>query len=241
MGAIYKREMRNYFTTPGGYIYLAVFFAASGFLTGMLTLEVQSSNTGRYFQMLMYAFVILIPLLTMKSFAEERRQKTEQLLMTAPVSSFGMVMGKYLSALTMFVGSMALSLVYLIPVWAYSKNTYGTYKFNAGIALGNFIAVLLVGACFIAVGVFVSALTENQFVAALGTIGVLLVLLLISVLNSLIDVYAIRAVLSWISIYSRYGNFTYGYFDFAALLYYVSIAAVFLWLTVRAYDRRRWA
>jgi len=241
MISIFKREMKNYFTTPGGFIYMAVFFAVSGFLTGFCTLEMSTSNTATYFTFMLYAFVILIPLLTMRSFAEEKRLRTEQLLLTAPVSSTGMVMGKYLSSLLMFVSSMAVSLVYLIPVWYYSKDSYGAYNFNFGVALGNFIAILLVGSCFIAIGVFISSLTENQFVAALGTIAVLLLLLLCSLLNSFIDVYAVRAVLNWFSIYSRFGNFTYGIFDFAATLYYLSIAAIFLWLTVRIYDKRRWA
>ena len=241
MGSIYKRELKSFFRTPGGYIYFAVFFAVSGFLAGFCTLESQTCSTSTYFIFLLYAFVILIPLLTMKSFAEEKRMHTEQLLLTAPVSTSGMVLAKYLSALTVFAGSMAVSLVYLVPVYLFSKDNYGHYNFNLATAAGCFIAVLLVGACFIAIGVFVSSLTENQFVAALGTIGLLLVLLVCSLVNSLIDVYAVRAVISWISIYSRFGNFTYGIFDFASALYYVSVAAVFLFLTVRIYDKRRWA
>lgn len=241
MFAIYKKELKTFFRTPSGYIFFAVFFAVSGFLAGFTMLEQQTCNTGSYFSFLMYAFVILIPLLTMKSFSEEKRSRTEQLLLTSPVSNTGMVLAKYLSSLTVFFASMLLSLVYLIPVWKYSEDNYGRYNFNFGIALGNFIAILLIGACFIAIGIFISSLTENQFIAALGTIGVLLLLLLCSILNSIIDTEGIRVVLSWISIYSRYGNFTHGIFDYASLLYYISISAVFLFLTVRVYDKRRWA
>ena len=110
------------FRTPSGYIFFAVFFAVSGFLTGFTTLVQQTCSTSNYFIFLMYAFIILIPLLTMKSFSEEKRSRTEQLLLTSPVSTSGVVLAKYLSALTVFAGSMAVSLIYLIPVFANSRD-----------------------------------------------------------------------------------------------------------------------
>lgn len=103
------------------------------------------------------------------------------------------------------------------------------------------IAMILIGMCFIAIGIFVSSLTSNQFTAGLATIGILLALMGISLSNSLIDFYPVRQVLSFISIYSRYTAFTYGIFDFAAAFYYISICAIFLYLAYRVYEKRRWA
>ena len=91
---------------------------------------------------------------------------------------------------------------------------------------------------FIAVGLFVSALTENQLAAAVGTVGILMLFLAISLLNDYIPVYWLRFILSGLSVFSRFRNFTQGVFDPAALVYYLSIAGVFLFLTVRVYDRR---
>ncbi|MBO4229160.1 MAG: ABC transporter permease, partial [Clostridia bacterium] len=106
MSAIYKREMRAYFTSPIGYLYIAVFFAANGALFSYLTLEAgSSSDIGNYFLIVMFLFIVLIPLLTMKLFCEERKQKTEQLLLTAPVSLTEMVLGKFFAAYTMFAGT----------------------------------------------------------------------------------------------------------------------------------------
>ncbi|MBE6707787.1 MAG: ABC transporter [Ruminococcaceae bacterium] len=234
MLAIYKREMRSYFTTSAGYVFAALFLALSGILFGLFTMKFyQTTDVSAYYRMLMFAYVIVIPMLTMKTFAEERRTKTEQLLLTAPVSLFSIVFAKFLAAFTMFIGTLAITWIYMIPLGLYGKP-------NMGRVFGCMIAVALVGMCFIAIGIFVSALTDNQFTAVIGTVGILAVLLGVAMLNSVIDFYPIRVVLSFFSIYSRYSYFTYGLFDYAAAVYYISVAGVFLFLAVRVFERRRW-
>ena len=170
----------------------------------------------------------------MKSFAEEKKAKTEQLLLTAPVSLWGMVMAKFLAAFTMFVGTVVISMLYYLVLGLYGDPNWAK-------VIGCTVAMILIGSCFIAIGLFISALTENQFVAAMGTIGVLAGLVVVAVLNGIIDSYAVRLVLDWLSIYSRFTNFTQGIFDFASAFYYVSLCAVFLFLSVRVYEKRRFA
>ncbi|MBQ3528469.1 MAG: ABC transporter permease subunit [Clostridia bacterium] len=234
MQAIYKREMRSYFTTPTGYIFAAVFLCASGFLFALCTLQMQTSDVSAYFQFLMYAYIIVIPLLTMKSFAEEKKNGTEQLLLTSPVSLTSMVLAKFLAAFTMFVGTLLVSSLAMAVLGLYSEPNWAR-------VIGCTVGILLVGICFIAIGLFVSSLTDNQFVAAIGTIALLAGLVVVAIINGLIDNYFLRLVLDWISIYSRYMNFTYGIFDIASAVYYVSICVVFLFLTVRVYEKRRLA
>ena len=122
------------------------------------------------------------------------------------------------------------------------NQTYEFYHIGpvTGQLIGNLVGLLLIGAAFIALGAFISALTENQLAAAVITISVIALMLGLGLVNSLIDIYWIRAVLSWISIYSRFGNFQNGLFDFASILYYASICFVFVFLTVRVYEKRRW-
>ncbi|MBE6569412.1 MAG: ABC transporter [Ruminococcaceae bacterium] len=235
MFAIYKKEMRTYFTTPLGYVFIAVFLAVSGFLFAVSTMQTQTSDISGYFQLMIFGYIVILPLLTMRTFAEERRTKTEQILMTSPVSLTGMVMAKFLAAFTMFLSTVVVSCLYYIPLTAYTETP------NYGKAAGCFIAMLLIGMCFIAVGIFVSTLTESPVTASIGTMGILLGFAGASLFNGLIDSYAIRYILSWISVYSRYGNFTYGMFDIAAAVYYLSITAIFLFLAVRVYERRRYA
>ena len=233
MLAIYKRELKAYMTSVIGYAFIALFLAVSGALFVYTTMYSMTANSSSYFTLMMIFFVVLLPLLTMKSFSEERKLRTEQLLMTAPVSIFSMVMAKYFAALTIFASSM---LVAVLPFAILYR--YATVK--TAVLLGNLVAILLVGAAILAIGVFVSALTENQLTAAVGTVGLVLLFFVISLLNTVIPVYFIRFILSGVSIFSRYQNFTQGVFDFAALFYYLSVAAVFLFLTMRIFDRRRY-
>ncbi len=234
MSAIYKKEMRTYFTTPIGYVFIAVFLAVSGFMFAMSTYQSQTSDVSGYFQLMIFGYIVIVPLLTMRSFADERKSRTEQILMTAPVSITSMVMAKFLAALTMFAGSVLVSCLYYLPLFNYGEP-------NIGRALGCLIAMLLIGMCFISVGIFVSTLTESSVTAATGTMAILLGFVVAALFNGLIDSYVIRFVLDWISVYSRYVNLTYGIFDVSAAVYYLSISAIFLFLSVRVYERRRYA
>ena len=171
----------------------------------------------------------------MKSFSEERKMRTEQLLLTSPISLMGMVFAKFLAAFTMFAGTFIFGALMMFP----TLYMYG--EPNTAVLILSTIGILLIGAAFIAIGLFVSSLTENQLVAAVGTMGILIFLLLVGLLTSYIDVYAVRVVIDWISIYSRFGNFSYGILDPATLVYYFSICFVFMFLTVRIYEKRRWS
>ena len=236
MTAIYKREMLSYFTSPIGYVFIAVFLALNSFILSLFTLMAgDDSSVGTYFMIVMFIFIILVPLLTMKSFSEERKMRTEQLLLTSPISLMGMVFAKFLAAFTMFAGTFIIGALMMFP----TLYMYG--EPNTAVLISSTIGILLIGAAFIAIGLFVSSLTENQLVAAVGTMGILIFLLLVGLLTSYIDVYAVRVVIDWISIYSRFGNFSYGILDPATLVYYFSICFVFMFLTVRIYEKRRWS
>ena len=255
MSAIYRKELRSYFINPIGYVYLGVFLVFSALLCCYTTLISGSYDTGSYFTYLIFTFIILIPILTMRLFAEERKLRTEQLLLTAPVTITGMVLGKYFAALTIFVSGILVSCVNFLPLYIiasaekngtdYSMTHLGPVTAEV---VGSLVAVILLGAALIAVGTLISALTENQLSAAVVTIGVIAGMILLNVFNLLSDSdgqpliasYAIRAVIDWISVLSRFSNFSNGIFDYAALLYYVSLSFVFLFLTVRVYEKRRW-
>lgn len=237
MFAIYKKEMRNYFTTPLGYVFMAVFLAVSGFLFAFCTLQSQTSDISAFLQLMIIGYTVIVPVLTMRTFAEERRSRTEQLLLTAPVSIWGMVFAKFLAAFSMFAGTVFVSCLYYLPLFKYA----GENGPNVPKAVGCLIAMMLIGMCFVSIGVFVSTLTESAVTASIGTIAILLVLALAGFFNGLIDSYFIRSILDWISVYARYTNFTYGIFDIGATVYYLSITVIFLFLSVRVYESRRYA
>lgn len=245
MFAIFKKELRSYFLNAIGYVYLGIFMAVSALLCCYTTLGSGTYDTANYFSYISIVFIILIPLITMRLFAEEKKLRTEQLLLTAPVSITGMVIGKFLAAFTIFSIGLALSLVNFIPLCIYAARD-GVNDAYVGVGpivamiFSNTIGLLLLGAAFIAVGMFISSLTENQLAAAIITVAIIATMLLLNIVNAYIDNYVIRFIISWICFLSRFAPFQAGIFDPSALLYFISIAGVFLFLTVRIYDKRRW-
>ena len=247
MFAIFKKELRSYFINAIGYVFVGVFLAVAALLCCYTTLGSQSYDTSNYFMMMIFSFIILIPLLTMKLFSEEKKLRTEQLLLTAPVSITGMILGKYFAAFTLFLSCVLVSCINFFPLYSYANAEAAGKSYaeeHVGPVTAEIVSCLiglrLIGAAFIAIGLFVSSLTENQLAAAVITVAIIFVMLILDVLNQYIDVYAIRFVISWVCIMSRFGYFTSGVLDFASILYYISITAVFLLLTVRVYDKRRW-
>ena len=233
MLAVFKKEMRSCFTSVIGYVFLVIYLGLGGAVFCYTTLFSMSADVTPFYTYMLIISAVILPLLTMKSFSEERKIKTEQLLLTAPVSLTGMVFGKFLAAYCIFAGCIVLNTLYFLIL-----NYYAALKFL--ILFGNMIALLLVGMMFISIGLFVSALTENQLAAAVGTIAIILGFLLIGLISSLLpSSYWLRYVLNFISVFSRFQGFVNGYFDIASIVYYLSVSGIFLYLTVRTYDRRR--
>ena len=234
MLAIFKRELRSYFVGVLGYVFLVIYLTVAGILFSYTTMFSMSSDVTNFFTLMLVFSAIALPLLTMKSFSEERKTKTEQLILTAPISLPSMVLGKFFAAYTVFAGALVFNSLYFVLLYPYAE-------VKTALLIGNVIALLLVGMTFIAIGVFVSSLTENQLTAAVGTMGIILVLLVVAIINSLLpSSYWLRYVLNCISIFERFQTFSNGYFDISSIIYYLSVRAVFVYLTVRVYDRRRY-
>lgn len=234
MLAIFKREMRGYFTGVIGYVFLVLFLAVAGLVFCYTTLFSMSADVSAYFTLMLILCAVMLPILTMKTFSEEKKVKTEQLLLTSPVSITSMVFGKFLAAYVIFAAAVIFTSLYFILLIPYATLKVATL-------LGNVVALLLVGLVFIAIGLFVSSLTENQLTAAIGTMGIIFGLLAVGLLNTVIPTnYFIRYVLDAISIFTRFATFTNGYFDLASVVYYLSVGGIFLYLTIRIYDRRRY-
>lgn len=244
MGAIFRREMGAFFSSPIAYVYLTVFYLFSGVCFYLFTLSYGISDMASFFSMLFWAGFLLIPVLTMRSFSEEKMNKTDQGLLTAPVSLGGIVLGKYFAALAMYTIGIAIIFVYALILSAFGAVTWG-------IVVANFIALFLLGAAFISVGVLISSLTENQFIAYIISLLLLFVMCVMQELAGLIEsasvpeifqpvVGAIATGMNAISFYNKFYDFTCGLFDLSSVLFYVSFAAVLNFLTVRVLETRRW-
>ncbi len=234
MIAIMKRELSAYFKSPIGYVFIAVTFLFSGFFFWFFTLSVGNTDVTYVFLGMFYVYMIFVPVLTMRLMADENKQRTDQLLLTAPVGLMRLVTGKFLSAYIVFMLGDVVMLTYGI-VLSFCAEV------NWAVIFGNFVALALIGAVFVSAGLFVSSLTESQMVAAVGSIALNVALALINVIASVIPVKFISDVISSISIFDRYHGFTTGIFSISSIVFFISVTVVFLFITVRILERRRWA
>lgn len=234
MGAIYRREIGAYFTSSIAYIFLAVFWLFSGYFFYGSCLYPATTDMSGMFQSMFLICVFLIPILTMRLFSEEKKQKTEQGLLTAPVSLGEIVFGKYFAALTLYTIALLMPFVYALIL-----SSFGIVEW--GIVFANFLALFLLGGAFIAVGTMVSALTENQIAAAVLSFVALMALYMVDVINNYISISFINTILEKLSFYRRYYAIVCGLFNVSTVVFYVSVAIVFNYFTIRIFERRRWS
>jgi len=234
MTAIMRRELAAYFASPIGYIFLAVFYIFAGFYFTVTCLLSNSSDMSYVFNSMFTIVLILVPLLTMRLLSEDKRHKTDQALLTAPVSLTGLVLGKYLAAVLVYLLSLAVTLVYATVIAIYAPPGWPQ-------VMGNFIALLLMGMAFISIGLFVSSLTENQLIAAVGSFAIALGLIIMDSVAPTITVPWLRQILSGIGFFGRYSAFTVGKLELSGIVFFLSVSAVFLFLTIRVLDKRRWS
>ena len=234
MGAIFRREIGAYFTSSIAYIFLAVFWIFSGWFFYATCVTAATTDMSGMFQSLFLVVIFMIPILTMRLFSEEKKQKTEQGLLTAPVSLGEIVFGKYFAALALYTIAIMMPFVYALIMSAFGKVEWG-------IVFSNFLALFLLGAAFISVGTLISALTENQIAAAVLSFVALMALYLMDLLADIVSVEWLSNLLSKLSFYAKYYSVTVGLFNVTTIVFYISVAFIFNYLTIRVFERRRWS
>ncbi len=234
MLAVYKRDLRAYFTSPLGYVFIAAFLIVTNLVFLVTNLLTGSNAIGTVYTVILYILIVIVPILTMRTFSEDYKQRTDQLLLTSPVKASGIVMGKFLAAYTVYCIALLITIIYVIIVAAVGD-------VNMASIIGNYIALLGVATVYIAIGCFISSLTENQLVSAIATLGVFAAIFLLDMAYNLVNVDWIKTILYWVSIFRRYNTFYLGVFSVADFFYYLSIAAVFVFLTVRVLEKKRWS
>ncbi len=241
MRAIYQKEMRQYFHSVMGYVFLAIFMLISGFYFTMGNLFAGSGDIAYFFQNIIGLLMYLIPMLTMRSFAEEKKIKTEQLLFTAPVSTTEIVLGKFFAAMSVFLCGLAVTLLYPIILALFSSSTFIHALQNMfWETLGNYLAIILLVAAFVSIGIFISAITESQVVAAILSYVVLFGLWFSSSMALSNQNEVLSSILTGLSLFIKYYEMTMGVFNPASILFYITLTFIFLFLTVRVLERRRW-
>lgn len=233
MFAIYKRELKAYFQTPIGYIVVAAFF----FFLGLFFSVIYSQGSPKIAYVvtsISTIAVFTIPILTMRLMSEDRRQKVDQALLTAPVSLTGIVLGKFFAALSVFS-------IGLVPTIAFEGIIMSYISVNILEYLYALLGVILLGAVLISIGMFISSLTESSVVSGILTLVINILITYMSGFSSMVSKQWLVKILDKLAIMTAFENFSTNYFSIENIIYFVSITAIFLFLSVRSLERRRWA
>lgn len=234
MRAIAKRELKAYFISPIGYACIAILLALYGYYFYQVMMLRSSSYIQSVYSTMFVWSMMVIPIITMRSFSEEMRNRTDQALLTAPVGVTSIVIGKFLAALAVFAIAMAGTLIPVAVIGLYSSPSWA-------LIFGTLLGTLLYGAGMIAVGVYISSLTQSQIVAAISTFGVSILLMVVDQLNGLITNANVTKVINWVSFDTRFQPFTKGILDVSSIVFFLSVAAIFIFLTARKLESRRWS
>lgn len=286
MTAVYKRELRSYLTSMTGYLFIFFILLLTGIYFSAYQLDIAYPKFEYTLSAMTFVFLICVPILTMRTLAEERKQKTDQLLLTSPVSVGKIIMGKYLALVTVFAVPMAIICFYPLVMSKFGDISFGT-------AYTAVLGFFLLGCANLAIGVFISSLTESQVIAAVLTFvflfaffmmnGIssffsegslstcitfgLLILAVSIIIYSMIKNFVISAlvcvigevilaavyminssffaggiqkVLQIFNLSGHFDNFANGIFDINGIVYYLSVIAVCVFLTVQSIVKRRW-
>ncbi len=233
MSAIFKREFKAFFATPVGYIVLAAFYLFSGYYFAIIY-TIGSPEVQNIIMTLSTPIVFVMPLLTMRLMSDDRRQKTDQALLTAPVSLYSIVLGKFFAALSVFALGLAPTLIYEIIVMTMVDVNMLSYLYAL-------LGALLLGSALIAIGMFISSLTESAVVSAILTYVINILLIYAAGLGSIINIGWVATVIEKIAFINAFENFGSTVFSIPDVVYFISITVAFLFLSVRSLEKRRWA
>ncbi len=228
---LYKKELAAYYNGCYGFIFMGIFLLVSGLVFTTYNLVGGNGDLNGMFGLLSNISFMTYPVLTMRMFAEERRAGTEQLLLTSRLTRVDIVLGKYFAALTVFAGTLAVTGIY-VAILA----TYG-FPNMAGI-VGSYIGFFLLGAALIAVCSFTAVFSESQVTAAVSSFGALFILVMAGAFGRSLKLPVVSELLTALSVTRQYDQLTRGIFTAGPVCYYISFAAVFLYLTVKALELR---
>jgi len=227
------KETKAYFTTPTAYIVGAMFLVLTGiFFVFDMTRPFAEASVRNFVSWASLFIMFLAPLLTMRLLAEEQKMGTLELLLTAPVQDWEVVLGKYIASFVTLMVTVAFTFYYVVLLYVFATP-------DTGPILSAYFGLVLYGSAALAIGLMASSLSGNQIVAAVVGIGILLTLSFIDRIASIVEGLA-ADVLNGVSMNAHFTDFARGVIDTSHIVYYISMAAVFLFIAVRSLETRRW-
>lgn len=234
MKAVFKREFGAYFQGALGFVFIAALFFFTGFYYFSYNLLGGVSDFSRLFLMLFPIVLFLVPILTMRLLSEDRHARTDQILLTAPVSRWGIILGKYLAALCVYLMAISATLITALITALYGQPDWPVF-------LGNLVGLVLLGSALIAICMFLSGLTESQVIAALLGFTASFFLFMTDALATAFRQESVKAVFYYLSFDKRYAPFTYGLLDLSNAVFFLSIIGLFLFFSVLTLEQRQHA
>jgi ABC-2 type transport system permease protein len=233
VGTIAGKELYTYFASPIAYLVIAAFLVINGYLFSIILLGSRSASMTSEFADMAIILLFLSPAITMRLLAEEQRTGTIELLLTSPLREAELVLGKWLAAMGFFLVMLVLTIPYPLFLMKYGSPDIGT-------VLGGYVGIILLEGVFLAIGLFMSSLTQNQIVALALSFGVLLVLWLLQGAGQNFGSGGGAAIAQYIALAPHFDGFTAGNIQVKDLVYYASVILLALFLTVRSIETRRW-
>lgn len=233
IGTIAGKELYTYFASPIAYLVIAAFLVMNGYLFSVILLSSRAASMTSSFADMVIILLFLSPAITMRLLSEEQRSGTIELLLTSPLRDFELVLGKWLASMAFFVVMLALTLPYPLFLFKFGSPDPGTI-------LGGYIGILLLEGVFLAIGLLMSSVTQNQIVALALSFGVLLVLWLLQGAGQSFGSGGASSIVQYIALAPHFDSFTGGDIELKDLVYYVSLILIALFLTVRSIETRRW-
>jgi len=248
--AIAQKELKGYFASPIAYVVIGLFALVFGFfyyigvayfieqsmrMMGMQGGPTQNVNEQVIRPLILNASVILLfvlPMITMRTYSEEKRSGTIELLLTSPLTDFQIIMGKFLGAMALYAAMLAVTLVHIAVLFALGNPEWKPVA-------TSYLGLLLMGGTFIAIGLLISSFTKNQIVAVMGTFAVVLLGWIINWASTLAGPTG-REILDYLGMTNHLEDFTRGIIDTKHVIYYVSLITFALFLTARSVDSERW-
>lgn len=232
---IMHKELRTYFNYPLAYIFITVFLTVSSwlFFRGFFLINEASMRT--FFAFIPWIFLFLIPALTMRVWAEEKKMGTIENLLTSPVTEWDLVLGKFFASLSFLIIALLLSLIIPIVLFFIGSPDLGSI-------IGGYLGSILLGACYLSVGLWISSLNKNQIIAFIFSILSLFVLFIISEPILLYSAPSFTLVfLKYLGMSSHFNSMLRGVIDSRDVIYYISFISLFIYLNVTALKSRKWS
>ncbi|MGC8963902.1 MAG: ABC transporter permease [Brevinematia bacterium] len=230
---VYKKEIIVYFTTPVAYITMFAFLVISGYLFHFYVSYVRISDMSRVFNNMIIAGMLISPLLTMRLLSEEKKTGTYELLRTSPLRLYHVVIAKYLASLTIFMSGLFLTLGYIVIMSIYGKPDYGTI-------VSGYLGFILAMSAFLSIGLFSSALSQNQMVAGIIGFALIFILWFVDVLSGVVNNDFISSILSELSFLNHFSSFLTGVIDTKDVSFFIFWIILSLVVTTKVIETSTW-